>query len=257
MHARRNTKRGKHVQRPPTTAQNHSPTQDAPRFGAATRSMPRSRCAAPLGRSSRMPASSLLLARLSWLAFICTKLADADAVVGVTSKCLDTCGGADDICQDGGSGASDELRCGLGTDSTDCGSRLVADPPRLSPSPTTTLPQDDSRHAGTRAILGPPVMLPATRHNASFTVAGSVQGNIQDSIVKHEPWLAPAGSTLQRLSSARNSGPDPVAAAICAICFVLIAMCMCILWLLLFERYYLRQPPGRLLFDSSRQNLTL
>ena len=254
---RRNTKRGKRVQRPPTTAQNHSPTQAQPRFGAATRSMSRSRCAAPLGRSSRMPASSLLLARLSWLAFICTTLADADAVVGVTSKCLDTCGGADDIGQEGVSGASDELRCELGTDITNCGSRLVADPPRLSPSPTTTLPQDDSRHAGTRAILGPPVMLPATRNNASFTVAGSVQGNIQDSIVKHEPWLAPAGSTLQRLSSARNSGPDPVAAAICAICFVLIAMCMCILWLLLFERYYLRQPPGRLLFDSSRQNLTL
>ena len=117
--------------------------------------------------------------------------------------------------------------------------------------------QDDSRHAGTRVILGPPMMASAFRHNVSFTVAGSIQGNIQDSIVKHEPWLAPAGSTLQRLSSARNSGPDPVAAAICAICFVLIAMCMCILWLLLFERYYLRQPPGRLLFDSSRQNLTL
>ena len=224
----------------------------------AVRSMSRSRCAAPLGRSSRMPASSLLLARLSWLAFICTTLADADAVVGVTSKCLDTCGGADDICQDGGSGASDELRCELGTDSTGCGSRLVADPPRLSPSPpTTTLSRDDSRHAGTRVILGPPMMASAARHNVSFTVAGSIQGNIQDSIVKHEPWLAPAGSTLQRLSSARNSGPDPVAAAICAICFVLIAMCMCILWLLLFERYYLRQPPGRLLFDSSRQNLTL
>ena len=254
---RRNTKRGKRVQRPPTTAQNHSPTQAQPRFGAATRSMSRSRCAAPLGRSSRMPASSLLLARLSWLAFICTTLADADAVAGVTSKCLDTCGGADDICQDGGSGASDELRCELGTDSTGCGSRLVADPPRLSPSPpTTTLSRDDSRHAGTRVILGPPMMASAARHNVSFTVAGSIQGNIQDSIVKHEPWLAP-GSTLQRLSSARNSGPDPVAAAICAICFVLIAMCMCILWLLLFERYYLRQPPGRLLFDSSRQNLTL
>ena len=219
--------------------------------------MSRSRCAASLGRSSRTPASSLLLARLLWLACICTTLADADAVVGVTSKCLDTCGGADDICQDGDVGASDELRCELGTDSTDCGPRLVADPPRLSPSPpTTTLSQDDSRHAGTRVILGPPVMASATRHNVSFTVAGSIQGNIQDSTVKHEPWLA-SGSTLQRLSSARNSGPDPVAAAICAICFVLIAMCMCILWLLLFERYYLRQPPGRLLFDSSRQNLTL
>ena len=245
---RRNRKSGKRVQRPPTTAQNHSPTQAQPRFGAATRSMSRSRCAAPLGRSSCMPASSLLLARLSWLAFICTTLADADAVAGVTSKCLDTCGGADDICQDGDVGASDELRCELGTDSTDCGPRLVADPPRLPPlPPSTTLSRDDSRHAGTRPILGPPVMASATRHNVSFTVAGSIQGNIQDSIVKHKP----------RLSSARNSGPDPVAATICAICFVLIAMCMCILWLLLFERYYLRQPPGRLLFDSSRQNLTL
>ena len=254
---RRNRKSGKRVQRPPTTAQNHSPTEAQRRFGAATRSMSRSRCAAPLGRSSCMPASSLLLARLSWLAVICFTVADADAVAGVTSKCLDTCGGADDICQDGGSGASDELRCELGTDSTDCGPRLVADPPRLSPSPpTTTLSQDDSKHAGTRVILGPPMMASATRHNVSFTVAGSIQGNIQDSIVKHEPWLA-SGLTLQRLSSARNSGPDPVAAAICAICFVLIAMCMCILWLLLFERYYLRQPPGRLLFDSSRQNLTL
>ena len=221
------------------------------------RSMSRSRCAAPLGRSSRMPASSLLLARLSWLAFICTTLADADAVAGVTSKCLDASGGADDVGQDWGSGASDKLRCELGTESTGCGSRLVADPPRLSPSPpTTALSQDDSRHAGTRVILGPPTMASAPRHNVSFTVAGSVQGNIQDSIAKHEPWLAP-GSTLQRLSSARNSGPDPVAAAICATCFVLITMCMCILWLLLFERYYLRQPPGRLLFESSRQNPTL
>ena len=97
-------------------------------------------------------------------------------------------------------------------------------------------------------MLGPAMIVPATRYNVSFTVAGSIQGNIQDA----ESWLA-SGSTLQRLSSAMISGPDPVAAAICAICFVLIGMCTCILWLLLFERFYLRQPPGRLLFDSSQQ----
>lgn len=92
-------------------------------------------------------------------------------------------------------------------------------------------------------MLGPAMIVPATRYNVSYTVAGSIQGSIQDA----ESWLA-SGSTLQRLS-----GPDPVAAAICAICFVLIGMCTCILWLLLFERFYLRQPPGRLLFDSSQQ----
>lgn len=195
-----------------------------------------------------MSAASLLLARLStWLAFICATWADAHAFAGVTSKCLDTCGGADGICQDGGLGAPDELRCDLGTDSADCGPRLLADTParRLPPPPpSTTLSQDDSRHAGTRGILGLPTMVPATRYNAS--VAGT-----QDSIVNHVPWLAP-GLTLQPLSLARKSGPDPVAAATCAICFVLIAMCICILWLLLFERYYLRQPPGRLLFGSQQ-----
>ena len=211
--------------------------------------MSRSPCAALLGRSSRMSAPSLLLARLSWLALICTTLATAST--GVTSKCLDTCDGADYICRDRGLGGPDELRCGLGTDSTDCGPRRVADtppsPPRLPPPPPrpTTLSQDDSRYAGTRAMLGPAIIVPATRYNVSYTVAGSIQGN-------NESWLA-SGSTLQRLSSAMISGPDPVAAAICAICFVLIGMCTCILWLLLFERYYLRQPPGRLLFDSSQQ----
>ena len=54
-----------------------------------------------LNRSSRMSASSLLLAWLAWLAFVCTSSADADVVAGPTSKCLDTCRTAGDgICQD-------------------------------------------------------------------------------------------------------------------------------------------------------------
>ena len=54
-----------------------------------------------LNRSSRMSASSLLLAWLAWPAFICTSLADADVVAGTTSKCLDACRTAGDgTCQD-------------------------------------------------------------------------------------------------------------------------------------------------------------
>ena len=82
-----------------------------------------------------MSASSLLLAWLAWLAFICTSFADADVVAGTTSKCLDTCRTAGvGTCQDG-IGLCCELCCAFGTDCADCGPRLIADPPPSPASP--------------------------------------------------------------------------------------------------------------------------
>jgi hypothetical protein len=84
-----------------------------------------------------MSASSLLLV---WLACICTSLASAYVVAGMSfateaeakaadaemSVCLDSCRWANDtVCQDGGFGASvgSGRVCEHGTDCTDCGSR--------------------------------------------------------------------------------------------------------------------------------------
>ena len=48
--------------------------------------------------------------------------------------CLDTCSTASDtVCQDGGWAASGNW-CDFGTDCTDCGSRLLLDPPPSPPS---------------------------------------------------------------------------------------------------------------------------
>ena len=134
---------------------------------AATLSVPR------LNRSSRMSDSSLLLARLAWLAFICTSLADADVVAVTTSKCLDTCRTAGDgICQEniGASGS----RCEFGTDCTDCGPRLLVDPPQPPsppqfppPPPPTPLPPPPPPVAGT-------VLVPATHYTVSFYVSGTI-----------------------------------------------------------------------------------
>ena len=118
-----------------------------------------------------MSTSSLLLAWLAWLAFICTSLADADVVAGTTSKCLDTCRTAGDgICQEniGASGS----RCEFGTDCTDCGPRLLVDPPPSPPQfppppPPTPLPPPPPPVAGT-------VMVPAACYTVSFYVSGTI-----------------------------------------------------------------------------------
>ena len=165
---------------------------------AVTLSVPR------LNRSSRMSTSSLLLARLAWLSFICTSLADADVVAvttaGTTSKCLDTCGTArDGICQEmrngsdpGGwwmvDGRSGDW-CELGTDCADCaaccnGTSITRswcdcapppNPPRYSHIgavglPTPPLPAPPP--------LPPPaagtMLVPATRYTVSFYVSETI-----------------------------------------------------------------------------------
>jgi len=122
-------------------------------------------------RSSRMSASSLLLAWLALLAFICTSLADADVVAGTTSKCLDTCRTAGDgICQDevmgwvrlGRAWRRSGAWCEFGTDCTDCGPQ---DLPLLLVDPRP--PHDDPA-----APDGPGTMLvPAVRYTISFLVS--------------------------------------------------------------------------------------
>ena len=48
--------------------------------------------------------------------------------------CLDTCGTAGDaVCQDGGWGAFGAM-CAFGTDCSDCGARLLLDPPPSAPA---------------------------------------------------------------------------------------------------------------------------
>ena len=151
-----------------------------------------------------MSTSSLLLAWLAWLAFICTSLADADVVAVTTSKCLDTCRTAGDgICQEmrngsdpGGwrmvDGSSGDW-CELGTDCADCASCCYGtsitgyetrswcncapppSPPRYSHISAVGLP--------TPPLPAPPplpppaartMLVPATRYTVSFYALGSI-----------------------------------------------------------------------------------
>ena len=95
--------------------------------------------------------------------------------------CLDTCGTAGDrVCQDGGWGAFGSM-CEFGTDCTDCGPRLLLDPPPsppvfppppppkpLPPTPSAPLSRPPPSAAGT-------VLVPGLRHTISFTAAGTIE----------------------------------------------------------------------------------
>ena len=155
-----------------------------------------------------MSTSSLLLARLAWLSFICTSLADADVVAvttaGTTSKCLDTCGTAGDgICQEmrngsdpGGwwmvDGRSGDW-CELGTDCADCaaccnGTSITGYETRswCDCAPPPSRPRYS--HIGAVGLPTPPLpappplpppaagtmLVPATRYTVSFYVSGTI-----------------------------------------------------------------------------------
>ena len=155
-----------------------------------------------------MSTSSLLLARLAWLSFICTSLADADVVAvttaGTTSKCLDTCGTArDGICQEmrngsdpGGwwmvDGRSGDW-CELGTDCADCaaccnGTSITGYETRswCDCAPPPSRPRYS--HIGAVGLPTPPLpappplpppaagtmLVPATRYTVSFYISGTI-----------------------------------------------------------------------------------
>ena len=127
---------GTQVLRPPQRQHNARPPPQAIAPNTAGAAFAVKLSIPHLNRSSRMSASSLLLAWLAWLAFVCTSSADADVVAGTTSKCLDTCRTAGDgICQDEVMDGSDSLGrvcgvwCEFGTDCADCGPRLLVDLP--------------------------------------------------------------------------------------------------------------------------------
>jgi hypothetical protein len=116
--------------------------------------------------------------------------------------CMDTCGTAGDgVCQDGGWKAFGSM-CEFGTDCSDCGSRLLLDPPPSPPvfppppppKPLPPLPGTSSEAPGTSSEAGT-VLVPAIRHTISFTAAGNidsfdtvgVEGGLRSYLLCFEP----------------------------------------------------------------------